>query len=406
MAGILGLKDTEIIILAYIRECTKEDTDSIELQQIVDQIDTNRLIVIGSLLDLKINNYIEQVLDSNEQDVFWNHSKARYKISEVYKMEIQQFLKYDLKNNTVIIDGEYIWYAVYGTGILQEKFMHYIQGGICRFNHTEYEGCKDTSLPLGNRPIIIPYRSYIGGSSPLWQYKGTIFLDSKQKGITKGRMYLIKLSQYQEIRSQIGRGKERYNEELELGEYLGVPIKVVTNKINRIPSEASIKYKHVIEQGLIETYGIENLKENKVYLDSLFDYQVKLNLSKEYIEDGWKKEIREIIKEMHKKEVTGERGTNNNINTQEKIDNNPNKIITTTTLIKHNSMVIAKRLLKAKGRCERCGKQSPAYKIGGDIEFLEVYYISALENGGKDELDNTIALCPNCKKEVEMGIRL
>ena len=406
MSEILALKDTEIIILACMNEYMKGDRNNITIEEIVNYIGIDKPIIIDGLVELKVNNYIEQDVDIEQEAVFWNDNSARYKINEIYRPEIETFLQYDTEANNVKIIGEYIWYAVYGTGILKEKFLHYIRGGICRFNHTEYEGCKDTSLPLGDRPIVIPYRAYIGGSSPLWQYKGTMLLDSKHVGMTKGRMYLIKRIQYEEIRSQLGRGKERYDEEIELGQYFGVAIKAVTNKNNKIPNESSMKYKEVMELGLEETYPNEDWKQNEDYLNLLFDYEVKLNLDNKYIEASWQREVKEIIDEMKIQNIPDKISVKDKHDLQNEIDNSPKKIITTTTLIKHSPIVRANRLIKAGGKCERCGKQSPYYKEGRDIEYLQVHYISPIEEGGKDEVDNTIALCPNCKKEVEMGILL
>ena len=401
MSGIFRLKDTAIIILAYMSQYIGDNTEDISVEEILNGVDRDRNLVIDTLLELKINNYIQQVTSMGEDELFWNNAKSRYKINEVYIHEIETFLRYDIKTNKVSINGEYIWYAVYGTGISLEKFLHYIRGGICRFNHREYEGCKDESVPLLNRPITIPYKAYIGGSSPLWQYKGTIFLDTKHSGITKGRMYLIKISQYEEIRDQIGRGKERYDEEVYLGEYFGIRIKTVTNKNNKIPSESSNKYKELMMLGLEEIYP-HDVEENRNYIDSIFGYQVKLNVRKEYIQELWNKEVKEIMDRLESKQSSDKELMKLEDSLVTVNNDEPKRIITTTTLERYSKVVVAQRLLKSEGKCEKCGKKSPYYKETKGVGFLQIHYINPIENGGKDDVDNTIALCPNCKREAEI----
>ena len=276
MIKLLELEELALTILAYMSQYK-----SVTIEQIIKELDASREVIIKTLLEVKINNYVHQIKDSYNDDIFWNNVRAVYTLSEEYKEDINKFLVYDTKLKRVKVIGGYVWYAVYGTNLLLEKFMHYIQGGICRFNHTEYEGCKSLLPPLTSRPITIPYKCYIGGNSPLWQYKGTMFIDLNQKGKTKGRMYLIEEEQYEDIRDQIGRGREKYNKEIILGKYLGVSIKAVTNKDNKIPSEANIKYIELIREGLVEVYGKHMKEESDKYIKDIFDYRVKLNVDKE-----------------------------------------------------------------------------------------------------------------------------
>ena len=46
------------------------------------------------------------------------------------------------------MNKKYVWYACYGSNLLRERFMLYIQGGFCRFNNREYTPCNDKSAPL------------------------------------------------------------------------------------------------------------------------------------------------------------------------------------------------------------------------------------------------------------------
>lgn len=59
---------------------------------------------------------------------------------------------------------------------------------------------------------------------------------------------------------------------------------------------------------------------------------------------------------------------------------------------------------RAKGICENniCVNKTPFQNDSGDI-FLESHHINFLSEGGKDKLDNMIALCPNCHREAHHG---
>ena len=58
-------------------------------------------------------------------------------------------------------------------------------------------------------------------------------------------------------------------------------------------------------------------------------------------------------------------------------------------------------LNNAKGICEVCQKQS-FEKENGEI-YLEVHHKIYLSQGGKDTIENCVALCPNCHKNEHFG---
>lgn len=60
-------------------------------------------------------------------------------------------------------------------------------------------------------------------------------------------------------------------------------------------------------------------------------------------------------------------------------------------------------LTKANGICECCGKPAPFAKQDG-TPYLEVHHMRSLREGGTDSIDNTVALCPNCHRELEVGM--
>lgn len=84
----------------------------------------------------------------------------------------------------------------------------------------------------------------------------------------------------------------------------------------------------------------------------------------------------------------------------------PEKIFIKTTGFKRNPYVIVEVLERANGICELCEKEAPFIKITDGLPFLEVHHIEPLANGGKDTIENAVALCPNCHREAHHGINI
>lgn len=59
-------------------------------------------------------------------------------------------------------------------------------------------------------------------------------------------------------------------------------------------------------------------------------------------------------------------------------------------------------LNRAGGQCEYCGKRG--FEIKDNKYYIETHHIIALENNGKDTIDNVIGLCPNHHREAHYGI--
>lgn len=169
------------------------------------------------------------------------------------------------------MNKNYIWYACYGSNLLKERFMHYIRGGVCRFNGRPYQGCIDQNEPLEDRPCIIKHDLYFGNRSSTWNNGGVAFLDPErnENAATLGRMFLITEEQFKEVQSQ--EGPSWYNKVIDLGIEEGVPIKTFTHS-TRFPSkEPSQNYVSVVREGLSETYPSKTTQEINDYLqDKIF----------------------------------------------------------------------------------------------------------------------------------------
>ena len=59
-------------------------------------------------------------------------------------------------------------------------------------------------------------------------------------------------------------------------------------------------------------------------------------------------------------------------------------------------------LYNSKWICECCNKPSPFFKIDGK-GYLEVHHLKRLADGGSDTIENAIAVCPNCHRELHYG---
>lgn len=88
---------------------------------------------------------------------------------------------------------------------------------------------------------------------------------------------------------------------------------------------------------------------------------------------------------------------------KEKTENNKiNKVKSATikTYIR-DSLVKEYTKLLANGYCQLCGNKAP-FKDSYGNPYLEIHHIIWLSNGGKDTIENTVALCPNCHRKMHI----
>ena len=75
-----------------------------------------------------------------------------------------------------------------------------------------------------------------------------------------------------------------------------------------------------------------------------------------------------------------------------------------STVYDRNKYVIEYTKRRANGECELCNEPGPFRNKFGEV-YLEVHHITWLSKGGSDTVDNTVALCPNCHKELSVGTK-
>lgn len=81
----------------------------------------------------------------------------------------------------------------------------------------------------------------------------------------------------------------------------------------------------------------------------------------------------------------------------------PQKVTVTTTAYLRNQYVVIAVLKRAKGICEACGEKAPFLRAKDNEPYLEVHHSVQLANGGKDNVENALALCPNCHRKAHFG---
>jgi 5-methylcytosine-specific restriction endonuclease McrA/predicted RNA-binding protein with PUA-like domain len=71
-----------------------------------------------------------------------------------------------------------------------------------------------------------------------------------------------------------------------------------------------------------------------------------------------------------------------------------------------NPDVIVEVLERANGICERCHQPAPFLRRSDNTPYLEVHHRIPLAEGGEDTVENAIALCPNCHREMHFGLEM
>lgn len=66
--------------------------------------------------------------------------------------------------------------------------------------------------------------------------------------------------------------------------------------------------------------------------------------------------------------------------------------------------VVAYVLKRADGTCECCSQPAPFVRSSDETPFLEVHHLERLADGGADTVANACAVCPNCHRELHLGV--
>jgi hypothetical protein len=149
----------------------------------------------------------------------------------------------------------HVIYAAYGSNLLKERFLVYINGG--EYKGRYYPGCPDKTPPESLGWMYVPYRLYFAKKSNKWKNLGVAFLTCEKEPNPEYhaivRLWKITEEQFECVHEQ--EGKSWYHEILILGEKDGLVVKTFTgcwmDEIN-LPSK---EYLDTIKKGLKETTG-------------------------------------------------------------------------------------------------------------------------------------------------------
>ena len=78
----------------------------------------------------------------------------------------------------------------------------------------------------------------------------------------------------------------------------------------------------------------------------------------------------------------------------------PMRRTTTASIYERDPRIMELAKLMASGKFRLCKKKGPFTDKLLDLPFLETHHVEWLSEGGRDSIDNTVALCPNCHRKM------
>lgn len=167
-----------------------------------------------------------------------------------------------------------VWYVAYGSNMLYERFMCYINGGSFRGNGRSHKPCENTSLPRERKAHELLHNMYYANESGSWDNGGVSFLDVSNHGHAYGVAYLITEEQLNHIWREEnggfipGKNSNWYNNKAQIGIIEGIPAKTITNLRVLTENKSSRKYKQVLMEGLRENYPSLDEELIREYVDT------------------------------------------------------------------------------------------------------------------------------------------
>jgi 5-methylcytosine-specific restriction protein A len=115
------------------------------------------------------------------------------------------------------------------------------------------------------------------------------------------------------------------------------------------------------------------------------------NIEKDVFERNSKMKVRKI-KKLKAEEI---------IDKAKKVKGKAGSVNVISQIHSRNQIIIEYTKMRAKGFCELCKEKAPFMNLNNE-PYLEVHHIIWLSKGGNDDIDNTVALCPNCHKKMHI----
>ena len=156
-----------------------------------------------------------------------------------------------------------ILYAPYGSNLLRERFLVYIEGGKFRGKGDPYPGCRDKTVPIDRGWMRVPHRLYFAKKSKRWN-GGVAFLSCRKEEDESlwavVRLWEITEEQFCDIWEQEGKGW--YHAVLYLGKHEETELEIytITGCWEDEKNPPSADYLDVLREGLRETTGWDDAK--------------------------------------------------------------------------------------------------------------------------------------------------
>lgn len=114
--------------------------------------------------------------------------------------------------------------------------------------------------------------------------------------------------------------------------------------------------------------------------------------------------IEEVNAELERKIVESTYMSKGRQQRLEAANKKPEEIQIISRGFKRNADVIVEVLERANGICERCYCKAPFIRKSDNTPYLEVHHKKFLSDDGDDTVENAIAVCPNCHRELHFGV--
>ncbi|MFY1691721.1 histone deacetylase [Plantactinospora sp. WMMB782] len=94
-----------------------------------------------------------------------------------------------------------VWYAAYGSNMDADRFGCYLAGGRPVGGLRDHPGCRNSTPPRQDRPVLLPGGLYFALESRTWT-GGMAFYDPELPGMVAARAYLLGADQFADVAAQ------------------------------------------------------------------------------------------------------------------------------------------------------------------------------------------------------------
>lgn len=295
----------------------------------------------------------------------------------------------DTKNDESTINN-----AFFGNGIFIEILDEIIEAQKVDLNITSYiQPYKPTVfkfLKETNPSQIHPILFYISTTKDLNRIEyiaDIVGWEDKRELFTSNRDRLNELNQHVDLYQKSTGGIYRYSDTEKKSECVNLISIKNLRKLNiPFPSSRLIKvsngipYQHRTQSGgWSEVYQLSDIEAPKLEEEVEQELAKEIEFSKSLSYDARQKRL-------------------------ENADKRPKEIQIVSRGFKRNGDVITAVLERANGVCERCYCKAPFIRKSDNTPYLEVHHKTFLSDEGDDSVENAIAVCPNCHRELHFGV--